>query len=1370
MKQFWVIWFALSAITGYTQFGVERVLDPQGVNGLLDIESADLDNDGDQDLVALTGLYLVWYMNDGQGGYGVAHRLQAPSDFVSQTPFFNFEIKLTDFNLDGYVDVVFQRGLGEFFMLYAENEMGNGFVSIERIDFQTQLNGFGGFATYQFLDFDGDADLDYVTCYNQQEIRISRNLGNFVMDSLLSIGNDLIQALSVSTPGSYWSVFDYDADGDLDLIYPVAGPGNDTLRVLLNSGAGDFVNYEDILTAGHNGLPIARVLPGDVDGDGILDFVLGILQADQQTVSFSIYYGNADGTFGEYSIPFDVVGMNDVDSDGDLDLFKPLSYYLSLEQVAYVLFNDSDRSFGSSTLRGVTTGQSNLDDNALGAAYGNSDLQFVDLNDDGYKELLVGNRSAHLLSGNSLNQFDEIVLTTDKITNHAVKFNVVDVNADGFNDVIVGYEYEISCFINQGAGIFSNEFMIARAIGDFDLVDLNSDGLEDIAMHVSSGLRWYEASMDVNGELSFSARSGIWLDGAHVYATKGWTYTDIEADGDVDLVYADSRIVCFRNNGTGGFANEEILINDPALLDQNGDPWPIRFIDEDMDGDLDIILNNVSTSDLYVTRNTGGVYSSFQLLLHLDGGVYLPWFQEGDLDGDSDKDLLLGYSNTYIGQGNQGPLYKGAIKWLQQDGDGLSQLRIDSMPVGRGIPLESSYSGKFLDIDGNNYNDIVLAHFGAWIPNLGNGNFDTMRTLYDGSSWMFNGFFEAHYGDLNGDQRPDILREVSNGILHYFENSAVEPYLFPQMDFILRDSLGVDRAYDPGSVGPHYGEFFDMDQDGDLDYLTALYSGGGNQDGITGGSFSWFENYAGSAFQIRGETYDDENENGQRDTLEGVLPYWHIETEPYVTQALTNGTGGYTFFTDSGTYAVNAEVNVPFWGLTTSAASYDVALTASSPISENNDFGFAPLLDTTIVGLSIVGVTSPCQGVSEQFLSIVNQGTTRPSGVVTYGLDPAFTFLSSQPPADSVNGNTYYWSFDSLYFFSQSLITVQVSNPGLLSLGSAYANALFVHGDDGAGNVFATGTTIWSGVVTCSYDPNFKEVGPIGYGPAGAVDIATDSLEYTIHFQNTGNAAAVNVILRDQLDPAFDRSSLQVLGYSHMPSEVRIEQDGELVIRFNDINLVDSGASFTLSQGFFKYRLRLNDDVTHLQQVDNTAQIYFDLNPPVITNTVLNTLVDCVLEPQATLSWNAIGGVFTASVGDSYTWFLNDDTIPGAQEQFYFPSVDGQYAVEVRNSYGCLSRSEIYDIVALGVPDAGSVQVGIVPNPSDGAFTLICSQELCAKDVLEILDMSGRLRSRMNGQGGSRVSFNGDELAAGLYVVRVRLANGQELTTRLVRQ
>jgi hypothetical protein len=50
--------------------------------------------------------------------------------------------------------------------------------------------------------------------------------------------------------------------------------------------------------------------------------------------------------------------------------------------------------------------------------------------------------------------------------------------------------------------------------------------------------------------------------------------------------------------------------------------------------------------------------------------------------------------------------------------------------------------------------------------------------------------------------------------------------------------------------------------------------------------------------------------------------------------------------------------------------------------------------------------------------------------------------------------------------------------------------------------------------VACSYDPNIKVAQPIGYEEPHFI-LAGTFLNYTIHFQNTGNAMAYNIQVID---------------------------------------------------------------------------------------------------------------------------------------------------------------------------------------------------------------------------------------------------------------
>jgi len=138
---------------------------------------------------------------------------------------------------------------------------------------------------------------------------------------------------------------------------------------------------------------------------------------------------------------------------------------------------------------------------------------------------------------------------------------------------------------------------------------------------------------------------------------------------------------------------------------------------------------------------------------------------------------------------------------------------------------------------------------------------------------------------------------------------------------------------------------------------------------------------------------------------------------------------------------------------------------------------------------------------------------------------------------------------------------------------------------------------------------NYKEVFPQGETNYGLIPPTTSSLDYTIHFQNTGNYPAEYVILRDTIDDDLDISSIDVAMTSHNCT-VTVEDDKVLVFTFAHIQLPDSTTDEPNSHGFVRYKMNLKPNLPLDTHIDNTAYIYFDFNAPVITNTVHSTLYE----------------------------------------------------------------------------------------------------------------------------------------------------------------
>ena len=150
-------------------------------------------------------------------------------------------------------------------------------------------------------------------------------------------------------------------------------------------------------------------------------------------------------------------------------------------------------------------------------------------------------------------------------------------------------------------------------------------------------------------------------------------------------------------------------------------------------------------------------------------------------------------------------------------------------------------------------------------------------------------------------------------------------------------------------------------------------------------------------------------------------------------------------------------------------------------------------------------------------------------------------------------------------------------------------------------------------IVGNSYDPNdknvyrktFHENEMSGFSESDINFGEDDELEYTVRFQNTGTAPAQNIYILDTLDAELDWSTFELIQSTH---EVEVENFGNGVLRFkyNNIWLPDSSESQELSQGHFVYRIRENPGNPIGSEITNTAYIYFDWNPAIITNTTYN--------------------------------------------------------------------------------------------------------------------------------------------------------------------
>jgi len=230
----------------------------------------------------------------------------------------------------------------------------------------------------------------------------------------------------------------------------------------------------------------------------------------------------------------------------------------------------------------------------------------------------------------------------------------------------------------------------------------------------------------------------------------------------------------------------------------------------------------------------------------------------------------------------------------------------------------------------------------------------------------------------------------------------------------------------------------------------------------------------------------------------------------------------------------------------------------------------------------------------------IDCGSLNNSGIVSISVTGPVTFISTITGALSpiINGNTFIYSISDFINLNPNSFGLKFLTDTLAQAGDQICVYVEINPTpldaDTTNNMYD-----FCYEVVNSYDPNMKEVYPINVLPG-----YDDWFTYTIHFQNTGNAPAFNIRLKDTLDSNLDINSFEVRGYSH-PAQISINGN-ILSVRFNNIMLPDSNIDYEGSMGYFQYRLKPFANLPSGTQIENTAYIYFDYNVPIITNTTQN--------------------------------------------------------------------------------------------------------------------------------------------------------------------
>lgn len=235
-------------------------------------------------------------------------------------------------------------------------------------------------------------------------------------------------------------------------------------------------------------------------------------------------------------------------------------------------------------------------------------------------------------------------------------------------------------------------------------------------------------------------------------------------------------------------------------------------------------------------------------------------------------------------------------------------------------------------------------------------------------------------------------------------------------------------------------------------------------------------------------------------------------------------------------------------------------------------------------------------------------GNNGPSSTTGYTL--TLTYPSSVTPNLSsidnsnyvISGNTITWTFGpgSSYINQQDIISFFVPSGYPSGTPHLYTSTITALGSTTDCDLLNNDGSLCL-ILGNSYDPNDKSTSltPI-------IDpTVQDELTYVIRFQNTGTAPAQDVYIIDSLSSNLDWSTLKVISASHNMQLINLG-NGIMKFNFPGIWLPDSTANEPASHGDVVFSIKENVGNGIGSVIENTGYIYFDWNPAIITNTVVN--------------------------------------------------------------------------------------------------------------------------------------------------------------------
>ena len=1188
-------------------------------------------------------------------------------------------------------------------LVWLENLDGQGSFGPKRVIYKDAENP----RRIRYADMNGDGISDIIIgSTNWPSVEWIEHLdgnGNF------GEATRAISSASIFIPG------DIDGDGDNDLVY-TAGAIYWAENL---DGLGDFPFSGHEIASNGNSNGYESIALKDMDGDEDLD----VISSSYGRNEIIWYENNGNGTFNNEFILMETpdfpskIIVEDIDGDGDNDIVAAFA-----ESSTLGWFENIDGQDNFSEINLVSDNIQNFLNFTTGDFDGDTNLDLASITDNRVIQLFTnedgqGNYSAGTILAETPFLYDP-------------EIEIGDFDNNGQDDLVLGDWNSLTLFksntntpITFEEGI--NVSTLIRESGIHQVADINGDGHEDFVAisRQNEQLFWYPNTG--NGTYLTPVFISQYIPNLEVF-----DLSDFDGDGDLDVVTSieingNHSLIWFDNiDGTGKFASRQ------PVVDINFKPQRIINVDIDGDNDMDILIyagELTTNKELYWIENIDNSSEFGSPKILLTSSIRAHTLDAIDFDEDGDLDIIYGSGSFF--------------SWFENIG---------------GPEMFSERQTIFSNNDGY--------YIFKWVDFDEDGDRDLLARSNENISW-----FEKINGSVMFSA-PEIMTSI--------DNTEVEDMILVDIDMDNDKDLIVSWRSDTGNAINYLGyhinngsydfserinigrypsggrdcQIFalDADQDNDLDIIW-------QSDGTVNapGDIKQYRNQF-NASRFSGKFFLDENENTIQDPDEPVLTGRQAILSPSGAISYSDQSGSYNFPSSAGDFTITTNSDA-VWSLTT-----DSLFTFNSNGSSISEFDFGLKPNQIIKNLS-VSVNTPitrCNTNAPIFVNYKNTGTEKMSGKIKFVNENLTSLINSIPEPDEIIGDTLYWNFSDLQPTEEKRIKISLEMPNESYFGSILKFDATIYSLEN-NNLSLLDSDLSESELRCAYDPNDKLVTPRGIGSEGYI-LNEDTLEYTIRFQNTGNDTAFLVRIFDQLENRLEVNSFRPVTASHDYSVIR--RDDKLEFVFENINLPDSTTNFEGSQGFVTFQINLIPNIWPGNSVENYADIVFDYNPPITTNTVINTIYDCLNQtpiildelPNGTFCLNS-GPVALPIVSPGDGMFIGpgitgdsiylDDLGPGSFEYFY----------EFTDDLNCINVAS-FDLeiaICTSLKEEENISINIFPNPFKESITVKSGEFNSSRFSCILYNVLGIVQRKIDLTSNSIQVIPTIDLSSGVYFYEV---------------